>query len=317
MSESEQDGGVFGKPAGLAAGVAQPAPDGARRGKATPPKAAKPRAKSAPGPSQPTPKRDAGDAERPPRVRRRAPSGSRAPSRRAGKPAAAGDSRTSPGPESPSAAEAAAAGVRLASRAIEPLRGGDERSSTVRFLRAFWQRAYRENITGLSAMVAYNLALALFPFALLVLFIFGKVHRRAPTSSRASSTTSRASSRPSSRHAAQRRRPDPRQLDDDRRRRRARCDLDRRLVLGRDGHRLLPHLPRRVPQLGRAEALRAGDAAGRHRCFLAASVVVPIAEGVLASGADDLPFGLDEIAGVRNAAVLVVGAADHLRDLRR
>ena len=44
-----------------------------------------------------------------------------------------------------------------------------------RYLRAFWERAYRENITGLSAMVAYNLALAIFPFALLVLFIFGRV----------------------------------------------------------------------------------------------------------------------------------------------
>jgi membrane protein len=43
------------------------------------------------------------------------------------------------------------------------------------YLRAFWQRAYRENITGLSAMVAYNLMLAVFPFVLLVLFIFGLV----------------------------------------------------------------------------------------------------------------------------------------------
>jgi membrane protein len=44
-------------------------------------------------------------------------------------------------------------------------------------LRAFWQRAYRENVTGLSAMVAYNLMLAVFPFALLVLFVFGQVLR--------------------------------------------------------------------------------------------------------------------------------------------
>jgi YihY family inner membrane protein len=42
-------------------------------------------------------------------------------------------------------------------------------------LRAFWNRAYRENVTGLSAMVAYNLMLAVFPFALLVLFIGGQV----------------------------------------------------------------------------------------------------------------------------------------------
>ena len=43
------------------------------------------------------------------------------------------------------------------------------------WLKAFWQRAYRENVTGLSAMVAYNLMLAIFPFALLVLFVFGQV----------------------------------------------------------------------------------------------------------------------------------------------
>ena len=43
------------------------------------------------------------------------------------------------------------------------------------YLRAFWERAYRENVTGLSAMVAYNLMLAVFPFALLVLFVFGQL----------------------------------------------------------------------------------------------------------------------------------------------
>jgi membrane protein len=43
------------------------------------------------------------------------------------------------------------------------------------WLRAFWHRAYIENVTGLSAMVAYNLMLAVFPFALLVLFVFGQV----------------------------------------------------------------------------------------------------------------------------------------------
>jgi membrane protein len=42
-------------------------------------------------------------------------------------------------------------------------------------LQVFWRRAYREGITGLAGMVAYNLLLALFPFALLVLFIFGQI----------------------------------------------------------------------------------------------------------------------------------------------
>ena len=43
------------------------------------------------------------------------------------------------------------------------------------YLHAFWDRAYRENITGMAAMVAFNLLLALFPFALLCLFIFGQI----------------------------------------------------------------------------------------------------------------------------------------------
>ncbi|CAN5128430.1 YihY/virulence factor BrkB family protein [soil metagenome] len=47
------------------------------------------------------------------------------------------------------------------------------------WLHAFWHRAYTENITGMAAMVAYNLALAVFPFALLVLFIFGKILQSA------------------------------------------------------------------------------------------------------------------------------------------
>ena len=42
---------------------------------------------------------------------------------------------------------------------------------------AFWRKAYEENVTGLSGMVAYNLLLSIFPFALVVLFIAGRVFR--------------------------------------------------------------------------------------------------------------------------------------------
>ncbi len=45
------------------------------------------------------------------------------------------------------------------------------------WLRAFWRRSYQENITGLSGMVAYNLMLAVFPFVLLVLFVFSQILR--------------------------------------------------------------------------------------------------------------------------------------------
>ena len=60
-----------------------------------------------------------------------------------------------------------------------PLRGSGERTASWRstWLRAFWNRAYKENVTGLSGMVAYNLVLSVFPFALLILFIVGQVLR--------------------------------------------------------------------------------------------------------------------------------------------
>jgi len=45
----------------------------------------------------------------------------------------------------------------------------------VRYLRTFYVKAYEDNLTGLSAMVAYNLMLAIFPFALLLLFIGGRI----------------------------------------------------------------------------------------------------------------------------------------------
>jgi membrane protein len=56
-----------------------------------------------------------------------------------------------------------------------PERSGMSRPKA--WLRAFWNRAYTENVTGLSGMVAYNLMLAVFPFVLLVLFIFSQVLR--------------------------------------------------------------------------------------------------------------------------------------------
>ena len=60
-------------------------------------------------------------------------------------------------------------------RRLGPFRRQPAAPSDVEWLKAFWNRAYKENITGLSGMVAYNLMLAVFPFALLVLFIFGQV----------------------------------------------------------------------------------------------------------------------------------------------
>jgi len=40
---------------------------------------------------------------------------------------------------------------------------------------AFWRKAYTENVTGMSAMVAYNLLLSVFPLALVGLFVGGRI----------------------------------------------------------------------------------------------------------------------------------------------
>jgi membrane protein len=46
-----------------------------------------------------------------------------------------------------------------------------------RAVKAFYRKAYTENVTGLAGMVAYNLLLSLFPLALLALFIASRVLR--------------------------------------------------------------------------------------------------------------------------------------------
>jgi YihY family inner membrane protein len=56
-----------------------------------------------------------------------------------------------------------------------PAPAGERHRSPWRATKDFYVKAYRENITGLSGMVAYNLLLSVFPLALLALFIAGRV----------------------------------------------------------------------------------------------------------------------------------------------
>mgnify|MGYP001056534235 CR=1 FL=1 len=174
------------------------------------------------------------------------------------------------------------------------------------WLRAFWERSYRENITGLAAMVAFNLALAVFPFALLVLFLFGQV------------------------------------IESDDIRQSVLNDLQGLFpaVQQDELSRALDRIQSNSTTIGVAAALGAiwigasfWGAMDTAFCriyhvecrgwvqqkrfalgmllvvtlFLAASVVIPIAENLAVSSADDLPFGLDEVQGLRSVAVL--GAA--------
>ena len=101
--------------------------------------------------------------------------------------------------------------------------------------------------------------------------------------------------------------PDPGQLDDDRDRRLRRLALDRRLLLGRDGHRLLPHLPRRVPRLGRAEALLLRDARRRPPLHRRQHLRADDRERRSSPAPTGCRFGLSDIKAIDT--VLLLGAA--------
>ena len=45
----------------------------------------------------------------------------------------------------------------------------------LRAVATFWRKAYDDNLTGMAAMVAYNLMLSVFPLALVALFVAGRV----------------------------------------------------------------------------------------------------------------------------------------------
>ena len=56
-----------------------------------------------------------------------------------------------------------------------PVPAGERHRSLWQTAKDFYRKAYEDNITGLSGMVAYNLLLSVFPLALLALFIAGRV----------------------------------------------------------------------------------------------------------------------------------------------
>jgi YihY family inner membrane protein len=172
-----------------------------------------------------------------------------------------------------------------------------------RYLRVFWERAYRENITGLAAMVAYNLALALFPFVLLVLFIFGQVIDNAdvresvirdlqqifPAAEQDSLTGVLDRIRASS----------------------ATIGVVAAIAAIWIGASFWGAMDTAFCRIYHVEC-RGWVEQKRFALvmllvvilFLAASVVIPVAEGVLASSTDDLPFGLEKVGVVRTVGVL-------------
>ena len=176
------------------------------------------------------------------------------------------------------------------------------------YLRAFWHRAYEENITGLSGMVAYNLFLAVFPFALLVLFIFGQILQSGNVETSVLN------------------------------------DLQRLFpaVELKTLNSSLDRVRDNSTTIGVAAAIGAvwigtsfWGAMDTAFCriyhvqcrgwleqkrfalvmllvvtlFLAASVIIPTLEGVIVTGAGDLPFGLSRIRGIASVLLLIAALA--------
>ena len=175
----------------------------------------------------------------------------------------------------------------------------------VRYLRVFWERAYRENITGLAAMVAFNLALAVFPFALLVLFVFGQVLENSDI--QASVLNDLQGLFPAAEQDELNRALD-----------RIRANSTTIGIVAAVGAIWIGasfwgamdtafcriyHVECRgwVEQKRFALVMLLVVIA-----FLAASVIVPVAEGLIASRTDELPFGLDQVGLLRAGFVLLV-----------
>jgi membrane protein len=174
-----------------------------------------------------------------------------------------------------------------------------------RYLRVFWERAYRENITGLAAMVAYNLALALFPFVLLVLFIFGQVIDNADV-------------RQTVIHDLQQIFPTAEQdslagVVDRIRESSATIGVVAAIATIWIGASFWGAMDTAFCRIYHVDC-RGWVEQKRWALlmlfvvilFLPASILVPVAEGLLASSADDLPFGLENVGALRTLAVLIV-----------
>jgi membrane protein len=174
------------------------------------------------------------------------------------------------------------------------------------YLRAFWERAYRENITGLSAMVAYNLLLAVFPFLLLALFIFGQISRSPEVETSLLEDLERLLpnvEQDTLRDALDRIRENATTI--------GLVAIAGSLWIGASFWGAMDTAFCRIYHV----ECRGWFEQKRFSfvmlivviAFLAASVVLPTAEGAMVSGTDRLPFGLSTIKGLDN--LLLIAAA--------
>jgi len=170
----------------------------------------------------------------------------------------------------------------------------------------FWQKALEDNLTGLAAMVAYNLLLSIFPLALIALFVAGRILQstdlqesvlndlRSLFPSAAESTLSSAVRRLESTSTTV-----------------GIVAFVAAIWVGASFWGALDTAFCRIYdcpcRTWVQQKLFSLAMLGVVLVFVAASVAVPALQGLLVSGARDLPFGLDELSGLAYWVLFGIG----------
>jgi len=171
---------------------------------------------------------------------------------------------------------------------------------------SFWRKSYEDGITGLAGMVAYNLLLSIFPLAFVGVFVTGRVLQSADLEQSVLSELQRVF--PAATSATL--------LDALQRIQRSSTSfgigaLIASIWVGSSFWGALDtafcriyHSPCR--SWVRQKLFAVGMLAVV-LLFAAASVALPVLQSILASGAEELPFGLDEVRGLVYVLSLVAG----------
>ena len=175
-----------------------------------------------------------------------------------------------------------------------------------RALKTFYVKAYQDNLTGLSGMVAYNLLLSLFPLALLALFIASRILRSAeledsvfkdlqqlfPSAAEGTITSALNNVKTSSTGLGV-------------------VALVSSIWFGSSFWGALDTAFCRIYHVECRSWLRQKRFALVMLvvvlAFMAATVLIPTAQSLLVSGAGDLPFGLNEVRGLIFGVTLAFG----------
>jgi membrane protein len=175
-----------------------------------------------------------------------------------------------------------------------------------RSLVAFWRKAYEDNLTGLSGMVAYSLLLSIFPFALVALFVGGRLLRSEdlqvsvledlkqifPTAAESTLSEGVRRLRETSTTAGL-------------------AAIGASIWFGASFWGALDtafcRIYHRPCRSWVQQKLFALGMLGVVLLFVAATVAVPTLQALLVSGAEDLPFGLSEVRGLVYVVSLGLG----------